>query len=143
VHADETGTAVGTTKHWAHTLTTKMLTLIAVHPKRGFEALQDIGVLMDAKAASEAAASTGHRVVDPGRASVIRAAYHAGLDEIFALLPPGSPPRRRARPRWSEAQRKGWNLATRLRVGDDQFLACLDDTRVAGTTMSQREPSGW
>ncbi len=185
VHADETGTAVGTTKHWAHTLTTKLLTLIAVHPKRGFEALQDIGVLtlyagtvvhdgyatydlftgakhaqcnvhalrhlksvgeaaafstwadeitgvlMDAKVASGAAASAGQRVVDPGRASVIRAAYHAGLDEIFALLPPGPPPRRRARPRWSEAQRKAWNLATRLRVGADQFLACLDDTRVA------------
>ena len=35
VHADETGTAVVTTKHWVHTLTTKLLTLIAVHPKRG------------------------------------------------------------------------------------------------------------
>ena len=45
VHADETGTAVGTTKHWAHTLTTKLLTPIAVHPKRGLEALNDIGVL--------------------------------------------------------------------------------------------------
>jgi hypothetical protein len=62
---------------------------------------------------------------------VIGAAYDAGLDEIFALLPAGPPPRRRARPRWSEAQRKAWNLATRLRVGADQFLACLDDTRVA------------
>jgi transposase len=45
VHADETGTAVGTTKHWAHTLTTKLLTLIAVHPRRGKGALSDIGVL--------------------------------------------------------------------------------------------------
>jgi transposase len=185
VHADETGTAVGTTKHWAHTLTTKLLTLIAVHPKRGYEAVTDIGVLglyagtvvhdgyatydlfggakhaqcnahalrhlksvaeasafspwaermtavlMDAKAACEAAASAGQRVVDPGRASAIRAAYHAGLDEIFDLLPMGPPPRRRARPRWSEAQRKTWNLATRLSVGADQFLACLNDTRVA------------
>lgn len=185
VHADETGTAVGTTKHWAHTLTTKLLTLIAVHPKRGIEALNDIGalalyagtvvhdgyatydlftgathaqcnvhalrhlksvgeaqafspwaeqmtgILMDAKVASEAAASAGRRRVDPGRAGAIRAAYHAGLDEVLALLPDGPPPRRRARPRWSEAQRKTWNLATRLRADADQFLCCLDDTRVA------------
>ncbi len=185
VHADETGTAVGTTKHWVHTLTTKLLTLIAVHPRRGIEALTDIGVLalyagtvvhdgyasydlftgathaqcnahalrhlksvgeakafsawaaqmtgvlMDAKAASEAAASAGRRAVDPGRAAAVRDAYHAGLDAIFALLPLGPPPRRTARPRWSEAERKAWNLATRLRSDADQFLRCLDDTRVA------------
>jgi transposase len=139
--ADETGTAVGTTKHWAHTLTTNLLTLITVHPKRGLEALEDIGVLalyagtlvhdgyasydkivaaahaqcnahalrhlkgvgeaeafrpfaekmtgilMDAKMASEAAASAGRRQVDPGRAAVIRGAYGTALDEVFALLP--------------------------------------------------------
>ena len=184
VHADETGTAVGTTKHWAHTLTTKLLTLIAVHPKRGLEALTDIGVLgiyagtvvhdgyasydlftgaahaqcnahalrhlksvgeadafsawaeqmtgvlMDAKVASEAAASAGRRAVDPGRAGAIRAAYRGALDEAFALLPVGPPPPRRQRPGWSEAQRKAWNLATRLRADADQFLCCLDDTRV-------------
>jgi transposase len=45
VHADETGTRVRTTKHWMHTLTTRLLTLIVVHPKRGIEALNDIGVL--------------------------------------------------------------------------------------------------
>src|SRR5207237_3404595 len=45
VHADETGTRVRTTKHWMHTLSTRLLTLIAVHPKRGREALDDIGVL--------------------------------------------------------------------------------------------------
>ena len=185
VHADETGTAVGTTKHWVHTLTTKLLTLIAVHPKRGLEALNDIGVLavytgtvvhdgyasydlftaathaqcnahalrhlksvgeaeafsawadqmtgilMDAKVAAEAAARAGHRHVDPGRAGVVRAGYQAALDQVFALLPIGPPPPRKARPRWSEAQRKVWNLATRLRSDADQFLRCLDDTRVA------------
>jgi hypothetical protein len=36
---------VGTTKHWAHTLTTKLLVLIAVHPRRDAEGLNDIGVL--------------------------------------------------------------------------------------------------
>jgi hypothetical protein len=45
LHADETGTQVGTAKHWMHTLTTNLLTLIAVHPKRGLEAIRDIGVL--------------------------------------------------------------------------------------------------
>lgn len=43
--ADETGTAVGTTKHWVHTVTTGVLTLLAVHPNRGRQALEDIGVL--------------------------------------------------------------------------------------------------
>jgi transposase len=185
VYADETGTAVLTTKHWAHTVTTKLLTLLAVHPKRGAEAIKDIGVLsvyigtvvhdgyasydlftaathaqcnahalrhlksvgeakafsawadkmtgalIDAKVASEAAGSVGRRAVDPSRAGAIRTAYHAALDDAFALLPVGPPPPRRARPRWSEAQRKAWNLATRLRSGADQFLRCLDDTRVA------------
>jgi transposase len=45
LHADETGTRVRTTKHWVHTLCSGLLTLIAVHPKRGRQALEDIGVL--------------------------------------------------------------------------------------------------
>jgi transposase len=45
LHADETGTRVRTTKHWVHTVCSGLLTLIAVHPKRGREALEDIGVL--------------------------------------------------------------------------------------------------
>ena len=45
VHADETGTRVRTTKHWMHTLAANLLTLIAVHPRRGREALADIGIL--------------------------------------------------------------------------------------------------
>jgi transposase len=47
LHADETGTRVGTTKHWVHTLTSNLLTLLVVHPKRGREAMEDIGVLAD------------------------------------------------------------------------------------------------
>jgi len=47
VHADETGTRVGLTKHWVHTLATNLLTLLVVHPKRGVEALEDIGILAD------------------------------------------------------------------------------------------------
>ena len=45
VHADETGTRIGVTKHWVHTLSTRLLTLLVVHPKRGVEAMVDIGVL--------------------------------------------------------------------------------------------------
>ena len=149
VHADETGTAVLTTKHWVHTLTTNLLTLIVVHPRRGAEALKDIGVLagytgtvvhdgyasyelfelathaqcgahllrhvkavgqaevfalwanqmtgvlMEAKAASEAAAEVGLPAVEPALAAEIRSRYHATLDMAFDLLPPGPKPRRR------------------------------------------------
>jgi transposase len=45
LHADETGTRVRTVKHWVHTVCCGLLTLIAVHPKRGRQALEDIGVL--------------------------------------------------------------------------------------------------
>jgi transposase len=45
VHADETGTRVGVKKRRVHTLATNLLTLLVVHPKRGAEALEDIGVL--------------------------------------------------------------------------------------------------
>ena len=45
LHADETGTRVGVQQAWVHTLTRNLLTLLAVHPKRGREAFEDIGVL--------------------------------------------------------------------------------------------------
>jgi len=45
VHADETGTQVNTVKHWVHTLATSLLTLLVVHPKRGREAIIDMGIL--------------------------------------------------------------------------------------------------
>ena len=43
--ADETGTALATGKAWVHTIATGLLTLLAAHPKRGVEALTDMGVL--------------------------------------------------------------------------------------------------
>lgn len=185
VHADETGTQVGTTKHWMHTLTTNLLTLIAVHPKRGAEAIRDIGVLpgftgtivhdgyspyeifdaakhaqcgahllrhlddvggavafelwtsqlagvlIDAKNASEAAAEQGAAAVDEVIAAAIVARYHSTLDVAFVLLPPGPLPRLRHTGGWSVAQRKAWNLATRMRTGADDVLRCLTDTRVS------------
>jgi transposase len=45
LHADETGTRVGLTRRWVHTLSSRLLTLLVAHPKRGIEALEDIGVL--------------------------------------------------------------------------------------------------
>ena len=45
LHVDETGTAVGLHKHWVHTVTDGLLTLLEVHPDRGRQALADIGVL--------------------------------------------------------------------------------------------------
>jgi transposase len=47
--SDETGTRLGTAKAWVHTLSTRLLTLLVVHPRRGVEALIDIGVLPDYK----------------------------------------------------------------------------------------------
>jgi transposase len=184
LHADETGTAVLTTKHWAHTLTNNLLTLIAVHPRRGREAFADIGiladyagtlvhdgyasydefsaglhaqcgahllrhlknvgqadifvvwasqvtgVLMEAKGASEAAAAAGLPAVEPARAEEIRRSYGTIVNSVFDLLPPGRPPRKCHTGGWSTAERKAWNLATRLRDDADQVLRLLDDTRV-------------
>ncbi len=45
IHADETGTRVGVTRYWVHVASTNLLTLLAVHRKRGAEALLDIDVL--------------------------------------------------------------------------------------------------
>jgi hypothetical protein len=168
-----------------HTLTTNLLTLIAVHPKRGVEAINAIGVLpgftgtivhdgyspyevfdaathaqcgahllrhlddvgqavafelwtsqlatvlIDAQEAAEAAADNGQRSVEATVATALRARYHSTLDVAFALLPPGPPPRRSHRGGWSVAQRKAWNLATRMRTGADDVLRCLSDTRVS------------
>ena len=43
--ADETGTALATGKAWVHTLATDLLTLLVAHPKRGVEAMRDMGIL--------------------------------------------------------------------------------------------------
>jgi len=184
VHADETGTRVLTTKHWMHTLTTNLLTLIACHPKRGVEAFRDIGVipayrgtivhdgyspyevfdeithaqcgihlirhlqdvgatdafagwtaqmiavLLDAKTASEIAAHQGLPAVAADIAVSLKSRYHDTLDVAMFLLPNGPKPRRRHQGGWTVAQRKAWNLATRMRSDADQVLRLLDDTRV-------------
>lgn len=185
--ADETGTRVGTAKQWVHTVTTGLLTLLVVHPKRGVEAMADIGIfehytgtivhdglaaydtytgaahaqcgahlirhlddvgqtpafdawtrqmagiLCAARDASAAAADTGLGSVPADIAAKIIADYRATLEVAFALLPAGTPPRRRHRGGWNHAQRKAFNLATRLRTGEDQVLRLLADTRVPFT----------
>jgi transposase len=184
LHVDETGTAVGLDKHWVHTVTDGLVTLLEVHPERGRKALEDIGVLgayagvlvhdgyasydyleaaahaqchahllrhlkdvartdaykawtqqmigvlLDAKHASEAAAAVGRDRVAKTTAARIRVRYHACLDQAFASLPPGPKPRLRHQGGWSIYQRKAWNLATRMRRDAADILRLLDDCAI-------------
>lgn len=45
VHVDETGTSVNKSNHWIHTASTTDFTYYACHEKRGFRAMNDIGIL--------------------------------------------------------------------------------------------------
>lgn len=47
IHQDETGLYVGGQRHWMHVTATSTLTHYQVHPSRGREALEAIGILAD------------------------------------------------------------------------------------------------
>ena len=48
-HADETGTSINGSTEWVHDLSNDSFTYLALHKKRGFEAIEDIGLLTDYK----------------------------------------------------------------------------------------------
>ena len=48
-HADESGTSINGVTEWVHDLSNDSFTYLALHKKRGFEAIEDIGLLTDYK----------------------------------------------------------------------------------------------
>jgi len=45
IHADETGARISGAQYWFHVACTDLITLLDCHPKRGTEAINDLGVL--------------------------------------------------------------------------------------------------
>jgi len=45
LHADETGASVNGKLHWAHVISNKTISLFFAHARRGWDAIQDIGIL--------------------------------------------------------------------------------------------------
>ena len=88
-------------------------------------------VLLDAKAASEHASAAGLDKVPMLIAAELRARYNQVLEDAFAALPAGPPPKRRNRGGWSHNDRDAWNLANRFRNQAGQVLLLLDNTQVA------------
>lgn len=45
IHCDESGMSIRGKRHWVHVVATPKVTLFMAHPKRGFEAATDMGIL--------------------------------------------------------------------------------------------------
>lgn len=90
-------------------------------------------VLLDAKTTSETAAQANKQRVGARAANRIRARYRAVLDDAFALLPPGPPPRRKHTGGWRQTQREAYNLAARFRDHEPDILRVLTNTAVPFT----------
>ena len=88
-----------------------------------------IGVLNDVRIAATQAGTAGLAAVPRLTQCHLRLRYHQALDDAFAALPAGGPPRRVHWGRgWAPALREAWNLATRMRRDTDEILRVLDDT---------------
>lgn len=90
-------------------------------------------LLLQAKAAVEDALAQGQHSVGAEVLEQFNASYHQVLNDAFASLPPGMPPRpdnKVAIYHWSFEDRKAYNLARRLSDEADQVLRFLHDPAV-------------
>ncbi|MGH7734226.1 MAG: IS66 family transposase, partial [Gemmatimonadales bacterium] len=91
-------------------------------------------LLREANTAAREARLAAKSCVTAATAASIASRYDALLDQAFAGLPDGAPPRlRSAGGGWAEHQRQAWNLATRMRNHKPDVLRFLTDTRVPFT----------
>jgi len=90
-------------------------------------------LLFSARDASLEAAAAGLACVPDAIAVPIRQRYREILTQALAWLPGDVPPPRKHTGGWTNAERDAWNLATRMRLHQDQVLRLLEDTRIPFT----------
>jgi transposase len=180
LHSDETGVRRAGALAWAHVACTPRLTHLGVHPKRGSDATEAIGILpgysgvsvhdgwaayrayttcrhalcnihhlreltfleeqyqqgwakslkallLEMKAAVEAARAESHTRLAPERRQAFVNRYRALLVAGHAANPP---PARRPRQRGRVKQSPAQNLLERLWLGQEAVLAFLDDLTI-------------
>lgn len=92
------------------------------------------GLLREANVAAHIARDAGKAAVAKQTIAYINSRYDEILENAFAGLPTGQPPRRRSDGGgWSESQRQAWNLASRMRSHKPDVLRFLTDTRIPFT----------
>src|SRR3990172_6595977 len=107
-HVDETGIRVAGRTEWVHVMSTALLTFYAHHAKRGREAFEAIGLLID---------FCGRRVHD---------AWARFLNEVLQANPPSPLTGKRGRPKQTPAR----NLLDRLGTHRQAILAFMHDFTV-------------